>query len=85
MLKVPLAEAKNKLTELIRQVEAGKQVVITKRRKPAARLLSEATYEQLQKRLAVAGLQALRDRWRAAGIKAQDLHQESRRLLEERT
>ncbi|HED04252.1 MAG TPA: type II toxin-antitoxin system Phd/YefM family antitoxin [Candidatus Fraserbacteria bacterium] len=82
--KVSLAEAKNKLTELVRQVEAGEQVMITKRHKPAARLLSEAQYEQLQKKLAVAGLRALRKRFRSADLKGKEFYEEARRLLEER-
>jgi prevent-host-death family protein len=81
---VSIAEAKNKLTQLVRQVEAGDQVVITKDRRPAARLVSEAEYEQMQRRLAVAGLRELRERWQAAGVKAKELSESSRRLLEER-
>ena len=86
MVTVSLAEAKNKLTELIRRVEAGEQVVILKHRRPAARLLSEAEYQRLERRLAVAGLRALRERWRAQGLdlKGRDLYEESRRLLEGR-
>jgi len=83
MVTVSLAEAKNKLTELIRRVEAGEQVVILKHRRPAARLLSEEEYQRLERRLAVAGLRALRERWRAQGLEGRDLYEESRRLLEE--
>ena len=85
MVTVSLAEAKTKLTELIRRVEAGEQVVILKHRRPAARLLSEAEYQRLERRLAVAGLRALRERWRARGLNAQALHEESRKHLEERS
>jgi len=81
---VSIAEAKNKLTQLVREVEAGDQIVITKDRRPAARLVSEAEYEQMERRLAVAGLRELRERWRAAGVKAKELAEESRKLLEGR-
>lgn len=37
-MKVSTAAAKNRLTELIRAVEAGKQVVITRHGKPVAQL-----------------------------------------------
>lgn len=37
---VSIGEAKNKLTQLIRQVEAGAQVIITKDRRPGARIVS---------------------------------------------
>lgn len=82
-IEVSLAEAKNHLSELIRQVEAGEQVVITKHHKPAARLLSEADYERWEKRLAVAGLRTMRERFKEAGLTARELHQASRRRLED--
>lgn len=85
MIRVSLAEAKNRLAELVRRVEAGEQVLILKRHKPAARLLSEAEYEELQRKVAVAGLRALRGHFRAAGIQARELYEESRRQLEEHT
>ncbi|MCX8102963.1 MAG: type II toxin-antitoxin system prevent-host-death family antitoxin [Candidatus Bipolaricaulota bacterium] len=81
---VSIAEAKNKLTQLVREVEAGEQVIITKDRHPAARLIAEAEYEQIERRLAVARLRELRGRWKAAGVKAQELAAEARKLLEER-
>jgi prevent-host-death family protein len=37
-MDVSIAEAKNRLTELIRAVEAGEQVVITRNGKPVAQL-----------------------------------------------
>lgn len=81
---VSIAQAKNKLTQLVREVEAGHQVLITKDRRPAARLISEAEYERLQRRLAVAGLRALRTRWCQKGVTAKKLYEQSRKLLEER-
>ncbi|MCS6936328.1 MAG: type II toxin-antitoxin system prevent-host-death family antitoxin [Candidatus Bipolaricaulota bacterium] len=81
---VSIAEAKNKLTQLVREVEAGEQVIITKDRQPAARLIAEAEYEQIERRLAIARLRDLRERWRAAGVRARALAAESRKLLEER-
>ena len=37
-MEVSMAEAKNRLTELIRAVEAGEQIVITRHGKPVAQL-----------------------------------------------
>jgi antitoxin (DNA-binding transcriptional repressor) of toxin-antitoxin stability system len=37
-MDVSIAEAKNRLTELIRSVEQGEQVVITRRGKPVAQI-----------------------------------------------
>lgn len=81
---VAIGEAKNKLTQLVREVESGDQVVITKDHHPVARIISEAEYERLQRRLAVSGLRAERERWLAAGVQGEQLAQESRQLLEER-
>ncbi len=81
---VSIAEAKNKLTQLVREVEAGEQIIITKDRHPAARLIAEAEYERIERRLAVARLRELRERWKTAGIKAKEIYEESRKLLEER-
>jgi len=38
MIHVPLAQAKNQLSELVGRVERGETVVITRRGKPVARL-----------------------------------------------
>ncbi len=38
----------------------------------------------MERRLAVARLRELRERWQAAGVKAKEIYEESRRLLEER-
>ncbi len=81
---VAIGEAKNKLTQLVREVEAGGQVVITKDHNPVARIISEVEYEKMQRRLAIAGLRAQRERWLAAGISGEQLAEEARQLLEER-
>jgi prevent-host-death family protein len=39
MIQVPLAQAKNQLSELISRVEAGETVAVTRRGKPVARLV----------------------------------------------
>ena len=38
LMEISIAEAKNRLTELIRAVEAGEQIVITRHGKPVAQL-----------------------------------------------
>ncbi|MCL2161250.1 MAG: type II toxin-antitoxin system prevent-host-death family antitoxin [Betaproteobacteria bacterium] len=42
MLIIPLAEAKNRLSELILRAEGGEDVAITKRGKPSVRLVPVA-------------------------------------------
>jgi prevent-host-death family protein len=39
MINVPLAQAKNQLSELINRVQAGETVAVTRRGKPVARLV----------------------------------------------
>jgi prevent-host-death family protein len=39
MINVPLAQARNQLSSLIRQAEAGETITITRRGKPMARLV----------------------------------------------
>lgn len=43
MITVPLAQAKNQLSELINRVEQGETVAVTRRGKPVARLVVYAS------------------------------------------
>jgi prevent-host-death family protein len=49
MVEISIAEAKTQLTRLIRQVERGESVHITRRGKPVAVLLSENEYARLRR------------------------------------
>ena len=84
MKEISLAEAKDKLSELIREVQAGATVIITKHHKPAARLVSEDDYQRLQRASAVAGVRSLRRALRESGLAVAEIHEASRRELEER-
>lgn len=67
MLEVPITEAKNALTSLVHQAEAGKPIRLTRRGKPVAVLLSEDAYRRLQSRAAQQrDLWDFVERWRAA-------------------
>ena len=48
MKDVPITEAKNALTALVHQAEAGKPVRLTRRGRPVAVLMSEESYRRLQ-------------------------------------
>lgn len=48
MKTVSVAEAKDGLTELLREVEGGHPVTISRRGRPVAVLLAEAEYERLR-------------------------------------
>ena len=42
-MHVPVSEAKAQLTDLVRRAEAGEEVVLTRRGRPAARIVPERT------------------------------------------
>lgn len=50
MISVPLAQAKNQLSELIGRVERGETVAVTRRGKPVAQLVVYATEGPSQQR-----------------------------------
>ncbi len=74
MIKMPLAQAKNRLSELVARVENGETVAITRRGKPVARLLpvKEAGKrdQARQVRAAFAGLFKLRFEMEVDDLKA---------------
>ena len=49
-MHVPVSEAKAQLTDLVRRAEAGEEVVLTRRGRPAARLVAERPPVDLAKR-----------------------------------
>ena len=67
MREVPITEAKNALTALVHQAEAGKPVRLTRRGKPVAVLVSEEAYRRLEAGAAQqSDLWEFVERWRAA-------------------
>lgn len=80
---VPITEAKNKLTQLVREAEAGTSIVITRDGRPAALLVSQAAYGEMRRQLAAVRLRRLRDGLVGTGIDALEVYRESRRQLEE--
>jgi len=84
MKRVSITEAKNKLTQLVREVERGLEVTITKDDRPAAILISWEEYASLRRQLAAARLRELRAELEGTGIEAEEVYRESRRQLEER-
>lgn len=79
-----LAKARSKFTFVVREVQSGAQVLITKDGIPAARIISEDEYQQIERRLAVARLRTLADRFRERGLTWKDFHSESHSQLEKR-
>jgi prevent-host-death family protein len=80
MHSVGVFEAKNRLTALLDEVEAGGEVIITRRGKPIARLTSlEAGFNRAKARAAAEGLRAASKGQTLGGLSLKDLISEGRR------
>lgn len=73
-------EAKNKLGTLLDWVEAGEEVVITRRGRPVARLISaNAGHDRAEAKRAADALLAATRGWRLDGLTVSELKAEGRR------
>ena len=83
MLTVPIHQAKSQLSELIRAVEQGEEVVLTRHGKRVIRLIKEPETEQpsieARRQAILAELDALRSKVGAASPSFQDLWEEHKR------
>ena len=79
MKSVSIAEAKNRLTELLREVERGHPVTVSRRGRPVAVLVAEAEYERLRSAAVSADFAGWLQNWRTRagpafeGISADEL------------
>ena len=79
MREVGAFEAKNKLGTLLDWVEAGEEVLITRRGKPVARLVpAEPVFDREKARRAVEGIRETRKGLTLGGLKIKDLINEGR-------
>ena len=70
-MRIPVSEAKGKLTELVRRAEAGEEVVLTRNGKAAARLVAVRPQPDAEARRAlIAAVQADAKDKRRAGASA---------------
>ncbi len=73
-------DAKNHLTALLDDVEAGDEVLITRRGKPVARLVpAQAGFDRAKARKAAEGLRAASKGQTLGGLSLKDLVAEGRR------
>ena len=80
MREIGAFEAKNKLGTLLDWVEAGEEVLITRRGKAVARLVpAEPGFDRAKARRAAAGLLEARRGITLGGLKIKDLVNEGRR------
>jgi prevent-host-death family protein len=79
MREVGTFEAKNKLSELLDQVEHGAEIVITRRGKAVAKLVpAEPGFDREKAKRAAAGLREASKGVRLRGLKIKDLINEGR-------
>ena len=68
MREIRDSEAKARLAELLRAVETGETVAITRRGRPVAHLVPAPDRERARRKEAVARFRARRRRWRRIGV-----------------
>ena len=79
MREIGAFEAKNKLGQLLDLVEAGQEIVITRRGKPVARLVSPSTrFDPERARKAAAAIRAMSRSATLGGLDPKDLVAEGR-------
>lgn len=79
MREVGAFEAKNKLGQLLDQVEHGEEIIITRRGRAVARLVpTEPGFDRDKARRAVAGILELSKGTTLGGLKIRDLINEGR-------
>jgi prevent-host-death family protein len=79
MREIGAFEAKTKLGQLLDQVEHGEEIVITRRGRPVARLVSaEPGFDREKARRAVAGILEASRGLTLGGLKIKDLISEGR-------
>jgi prevent-host-death family protein len=80
MHTIGVFEAKNRLTALLQEVEAGGEVLITRRGKPVAKLVAPGSgFDRDKARRAAEGLRVTSEGITLGGLKLKDLIAEGRR------
>ncbi len=84
MINIPIAEAHNKLSALLKKVQKS-PIVLTRRGKPVGVLLSPEEYDRLRQFEAYSQVVKLSRSLRESGVSAAELYRTSRDELEGRT
>ncbi|MCX7854913.1 MAG: type II toxin-antitoxin system Phd/YefM family antitoxin [Anaerolineae bacterium] len=84
VIEVSVAEAKSRLSELLKRARQD-LVVVTRRGEPDVVLLPYEEYEHLRRLHAYSRMVSISRELAALGLTASELHESSRRELEERT
>ncbi|KAF0108285.1 MAG: hypothetical protein FD146_859 [Anaerolineaceae bacterium] len=81
MINVPIAEAHNRLSSLLKKVQKG-PILLTRRGKAVGVILSPEEFERLHQFEAYNSIVRLSHTLRESGVTASELYQASRRELE---
>jgi prevent-host-death family protein len=81
MIDVPIAEAHNRLSALLKKVQKG-PIMLTRRGKPVGVILSPEEYDRLRQFEAFSQMVQLSHTLRESGVSAADLYRTSRDELE---
>jgi len=82
---VGIADGKRLFSRLVDEVSKGKgRVLVTKRGKPVAVILSYQEYEKTRRMEGFTKVMESRKAFEGTGLKASEIYEESRRTLEER-
>ena len=84
MINVPVAEAHNRLSALLKKVQKG-PIMLTRRGKPVGVILSPEEYDRLRQFEAVSQVVQLSHALRESGVSASALYRTSRDELEGRS
>jgi prevent-host-death family protein len=84
MIDVPIAEAHNRLSALLKKVQRG-PIRLTRRGKPVGVILSPEEYDRLRQFEAFSQVVQLSHTLRESGVSATDLYRTSRDELEGRS
>ncbi len=82
-IEVSVAKGKKEFTKIIRDSSQSEgNVIITKRGKPAAVIMSFENYQKMNRMARFAELIELKKRFSKSGVSAKDVYEESKRMLE---
>ncbi len=83
-IHISVDQGKKEFTKIIRDSSQGEgNVIITKRGKPTAVIMSFDSYQKLKRSSVYAELVELRKRLSESGVSAQEVYRESKGMLEE--
>ena len=84
-MDISVAEAHNRLSHWLKQVEKGEVVRITRRGKPVGVIIDSGEYENLRRVQAYLEMLSLSRTLRETGVTAEELYRASRDELEHKT